>query len=186
MTFKAARPDVVRAVHQRWLLNFWTLHLNGYTVPQWQAVQADTLSNLSENLSILDVVSGDGPPLFAIRFHGKAIGLLYDSANCRGRYLHTVLPPNTVANALKPYYRAVQSGSPIYTIHDLVDRHHRAVHFERLLLPFARDGRNVDRILTSFELFCPDGGFDRAALMHTQHQPPALRLSATIEPRALR
>lgn len=59
------------------------------------------------------------------------------------------------------------------------------MHNERLLLPFSRDGKNVDRILASFEFICPDGAFDNRDLIGTQTTPPALRLSATIEPRAL-
>ncbi len=186
MTFKVARPDVVRAVHQRWLLNLWTQNLNGLSIPQWQTVQIDSLSSMSDHLSVIDVISEDGQALFAIRFHGAAVGQLYDSADCRGRYLHTVLPPIAAADALAPYHRAVDSGCPIYTIHDVIDRNHREVHFERLLLPFAHDGKHIDRILASFELFCPDGAFDRMALMHTQRRSPMPRLSAMIEPRALR
>jgi len=59
------------------------------------------------------------------------------------------------------------------------------VHFERLLLPFSHDGQSVDRILTSFEFVSPDGAFDSRDLMGAQSAPPTLRLSATIEPRAL-
>ena len=186
MTFKIARPDVVRAVHQRWLLNYWMQHLNRHPVPQWQTVQTDSLTSLSDNLSLLNVIEGDGPARFAIRYHGAAIGRIYGSSDCRGRYLDDVLPAHASTDALKPYHRVVESGYPIYTIHDVIDRSGRPVHFERLLLPFARDGRTVDRILASFEFFCPDGAFDSEALMHNQRQPPALRLSAMIEPRALR
>ena len=76
------------------------------------------------------------------------------------------------------------TGRPVYTIHDIADRHGRLVHYERLLLPFSRDGESVDRILASFEFFCPDGGFDTSDLLSAQNGAPALRLSATIAPLA--
>ena len=60
------------------------------------------------------------------------------------------------------------------------------MHYERLLLPFARDGRAVDRILASLEFFCPDGACDLDALMSSQAMAPAPRITATIEPRAPR
>ena len=66
----------------------------------------------------------------------------------------------------------------------MTDRNGRLVHYERLLLPFAADGRTVDRILASFELVCEDGAFDGHELMTSQTAAPALRLSATIEPPA--
>jgi hypothetical protein len=186
MTFKVARPEIIRAVHQRWLLNFWMQHLHGHPVPQWQSVHVDSLSSLADNLSVLNVIGADGATRFSIRYHGKAIGRIYGSADCRGRYLDEVLPPNASDKALKPYHQVLESGCPVYTIHDVTDRTGREVHFERLLLPFARDGRTVDRILASFEFFCPDGAFVSEALMKSQSRAPVLRLSATIEPRTLR
>ena len=183
MTFKIARPDVVRAVHQRWLLNFWTQHLQGLPVPQWQTVRVDSLSTMSDNLSLLVVTGGDGAARFAIRFHGKAIGRIYGSADCRGKYLDEIIP--NPAQAQAPYLRAVESGCPVYTIHDVLDRDGRTVHYERLLLPFGRDSRLVDRILASFEFVCGEGAFNRKALMVSQTALPKLKLSATIEPRAL-
>ena len=113
MTFNVARPDVVRAVHQRWLLNFWVQHLHGHSVPQWQTVQVDSLSSMSDNLSLLVVTGGDGAARFAIRYHGKAIGRIYGSADCRGRYLDEVLPAERQrprAHALSPRGRMRMSG----------------------------------------------------------------------------
>jgi hypothetical protein len=89
------------------------------------------------------------------------------------------------AQKLAPYRRATDSDRPVYTIHDIIDREHRLVRHERLLLSLSRDGDSVGPILTSFEFICPDGAFDNRNLMTTQGTPPKLRLSATIEPHAL-
>lgn len=185
MQFSVARPDVVRAINQRWLLKFWKRHLGTHRVPQWQAVEAENLSGMSDNLSFLDVTgTGDGAR-FQVRFHGALIGQVYGSADCRGKYLDAIIPASRRAEGLAPYRQAVAGGCPIYTIHDVTDRAGRLVHYERLLLPFAHDGESVDRILASFEFVCIDGAFDGRALMQDQSAPPALRLSARIEPRAL-
>ena len=113
------------------------------------------------------------------------IGLIYGSADCRGRFLHESKPEPARAQALAPYRQAVETGRPVYLIHDVADRSGRLVHYERLLLPFSHDGQNVDRILASFEFVCPDGAFDNRGLMDTLTAPPALRVSATIAPRAM-
>ena len=39
MQFSVARPDVVRAINQRWLLKFWKRHQGPHRVPRWQAVE---------------------------------------------------------------------------------------------------------------------------------------------------
>ena len=66
----------------------------------------------------------------------------------------------------------------------MTDRGGRLVYYERLLLPFTRNGEGVDRILAAFEFVCPDGAFDGRDLMKTPAAPPRLRLCATIESQA--
>jgi hypothetical protein len=184
MQYNVARPDVVRAVNQRWLLKFWERSLRAQTVPRWQALEAEDLSRITANLSFLEVSGSDGQARFIIRSHGATIANVYGSPDCRGRYLDEVIPGAKEGHALTAYRLAVVSGKPVYTIHDLKDRSGRLVHYERLLLPFTNDGKAVDRILASFEFVCDDGAFDSRELMSMQAAPPALRLSATIDARA--
>ena len=185
MKFSVARPDVVRAINQRWLLMLWNRHLGAHRVPQWQAVEAENLSRMSGNLSFLEVARDNGTLRFLIRFHGDMIGQVYGSGDCRGKYLDEVVQTATCPTRLTPYHQAVETGRPVYTIHDISDCEGRLVHNERLLLPFSHDGMNVDRLLTAFEFICPDGAFDSRDLMKLQTAPPALRLSATIGPQTL-
>ena len=181
MNFSISRPDVVRAINQRWLLKFWHRHLGASRVPRWQTVEAEDLSRVSATMNFLDV-TGSGIGLrYQIRFHGPDVGQVYGLTDCRGKFLDEIVPPAARTNGFAPHRQAVESGRPVYTIHDVTDRAGRLVHYERLLLPFARDGENVDRLVTSFEFICEDGAFERAGLMTAQSSPPALRLSATIE-----
>jgi hypothetical protein len=184
MDFDMSRPDVVRAVNQRWLVKVWSQNLDGHRVPRWQAFEAQRLSAMQENLSFLDVVpSPDGGMRFLIRFHGETIRRAYGSPDGRGRYLDEIVTPGTCSSGIAPYEKAVRDALPVYTILDVTDRQGRLVHAERLLLPFARDGETVDRILAAFELICEEGAFDGNAIM-TSGEAPTLRLSALIETRA--
>jgi hypothetical protein len=182
MQFAGARPDIVRAINQRWLIKFWTRHLDGHRVPRWQAIEAEDLSRISANLSFLDVITDSGGLRFQIRFHGAMVGQVFGAPDCRGKFLYGSVPEPTRAEKLAPYRHAVTDGWPVYTIHDITDREGRLVHYERLILPFSRDGSAVDRILTSFEFICEDGAFTSAQLMAASATAPALRLSATIRP----
>lgn len=182
MLFPDSRPDVVRAINQRWLLNFWNRHIGEDRVPRWLAVEAENLSRLADNLSFLDVTGSGDAVRFVIRFHGATLARVYASGDVRGRFLDEVVKTANCPTGLKPYYRAVETGRPVYTIHDFKDREGRMVHSERLLLPFSRDGQTVDRVLAAFEFISPDGAFDNRELLMVQMGPPALRLSATIAP----
>jgi hypothetical protein len=185
MDFGVARSDVVRAINQRWLLKFWKRHLGANRVPQWQSVQADSLSRIADNLSFLDIIHNGEQLRCQIRFHGALVGRVFGAADCRGRFLYDSLPDEQRAQKLGPYREAVNTGRPVYTVHDITDRTGRLVHYERLLLPFSNDGETVDRMLTSFEFICPDGAFDGNGLMQTQAAPPIQRMSVTIEPQSL-
>jgi len=185
MQFADARADVVRAINQRWLLKFWKSHRGGHRVPRWQAVEAENLSRMADNLSFLDVIPGDHGLRFQIRFHGATIGRVYGSPDCRGAILHESKAEPDRAQALAPYRHCVATGRPVYIIHDVADRAGRIVHYERLLLPFSRDGETADRILASFEFISPDGAFDGDDLMNSQVAPPKLQLLATIAPDAI-
>ena len=180
MLFPESRSDVVRAISQRWLLNFWTRHLGADRVPQWRTVEAENLSRMAANLSFLDVAGSGDSSRFLIRFHGAMIAKVYGSGDARGRYLDEVVKTANCPTGLKPYVRAVETGRPVYTIHDFADRQGRLVHSERLLLPFSNDGASVDRLLAAFEFISPDGAFDDRDLLTLRNEPPALRLSATI------
>ena len=184
MEFTTARPDVIRAINQRWLLKFWTQHLDGARVPRWQTVKPDDLASIQDQLSLLDVTGGQ-PPRFLIRFHGRMVAQVYGSTDCRGRHLDEVVVPERRNTGLEPYVEAVRTGAPVYTIQDVSDSAGRLIHFERLLLPFARDGETVDRILAALEFVCADGNFDAQALLSAPGSARTLRLSATIEARAM-
>jgi hypothetical protein len=185
MQFSNGRPDLIRAINQRWLLKFWKRVKGEQSVPSWQAVEAEDLSRVSANLSFLHVAAGERALRFQIISHGATIGQVYGSADCRGKYLDEVLPPNACGDALSPFQQTAISGHPVYTVHDVTDCKGRVVHFERLLLPFSRAGATVDRILASFEFICADGAYDGRDLMKTQAAPPTLRLSANIVPGTL-
>lgn len=183
MQFTKARPDAIRAINHRWLLKLWTRHLDGARVPRWQAVKADDLASMADHLSFLDVIRGE-PPRYLIRFHGRVVGLVYGSPDCRGRHLDEVTPAASCDEALAPYAKVAKDGAPVYTIQDITDPAGRLIHFERLLLPFAHDGETVDRILAAFEFVCADGDFDDKALLSAAGAATP-RLSATIETHAM-
>jgi len=179
MLFPEKRPDVIQAINQRWLLNFWYRHLGEHRVPRWQAVEAENLTRMADNFTFLDVTGGEGGVRFQIRYYGPTVIRVYGLSDPRGRYLDEVAKTANCPTGLKPYYRAVETGRPVFA-----DREGRLVHSERLLLPFSSDGERVDRLLAAFEFIAPDGAFDQRDLLTLRNAPPALRISATIAPQA--
>ncbi|MGC1464972.1 MAG: PAS domain-containing protein [Pseudolabrys sp.] len=184
MNFAVVRPDVIRAVNQSWLLNMWRRHRGYSPLPRWDTIEKENLTASAEQLSFLEVAATGDVTRFRIRSHGAVLGEVYGSPDCSGRFLDEIISPAQQTNALAPYRQVVEGKLPIYTIHDMRDRLGRLVNYERLLLPYSRDRRTVDRVLASFEFICADGTFERQGLMRSALVPPTLRLSATIQPSA--
>ena len=181
MQFSVGRPDLVRAINQRWLLKFWKRHLRDSELPDWQAVEAENFSRIADNLSFLEVTGEGEIKRFQIRRHGPGIAKVYGSPDCSGRYLDEVIPRARHQTGLMPYYRAYSTGVPVYTICEVKDKDGRLILFERLILPFSNGGPAVGRIMSSFEFVCEDGSFDAGALVRLQQGAPTLRLCAMIE-----
>jgi hypothetical protein len=111
MQFSVARPDVVRAINQRWLLKSWKRNHGPHRVPRRQVVEAEDLSRVAANLSFLEVC--DGTARFRVLFHGVTIGQVYGSSDCHGKYLDQIIPAARHAEGLAPYHRGAgdrQSG----------------------------------------------------------------------------
>jgi hypothetical protein len=165
--FVDGRPDLVRAINQRWLLQLWNRIRGERALPAWRDLDTNELESNTVNLSYFEVVrNGDGVR-FLIRFHGTQMAEVY-GAQCAGKFLDETLPAAQRIPALAVYKYLLEVGRPIYTISHIRDGERRVVQFERLLLPFASDGADVDRILTSHELVSADGAFQMRNLMRSQ------------------
>lgn len=178
--FVKGRPDLVRAINQRWLLHLWNRIRDGRALPAWQDLNTDELESISRNLSYFEVVRDGGETRFLIRFHGAQMGEVYGSY-CVGKFLDDILPAALRDSALVVYRYLTTVRQPLYTIAEIRDDGRRLVQFERLLLPFGSDSGGVEWILTSHELVSPDGAFQSRDLMRSQTKPPIYSCCVTIQ-----
>jgi hypothetical protein len=179
MHFSPSRPDVIRSVRHRWLVNHWERLRGSANVPLWSALDVDDLSRMVENMQFCDVVSSGGRNRFLVRFCGARIVQVY--GECNDQFLDDKLPPLLRDATIAVYSKAVSAGQPVYTICRVPDGDGKPVDFERLLLPFARDGSTVDRVLTMLEWVSIEGGFESKRLLRSQAQAPVYSVCATIE-----
>jgi hypothetical protein len=179
MQFKTSTPDVVRSVRHRWLLNYWQRLRRDQRAPLWKTLDIEELSRMVDNMQFCDIVEEQGAPKFLVRFCGARIVQAY--GECNDQFLDDKLPPLLRDATLAAYRQTAASGSPVYTISQVPDREGKPVSFERLLLPFARDGTNIDRVLTMLEWVSVEGGFKGDKLLRSQSQAPVYSVCATIE-----
>jgi hypothetical protein len=181
MEFIDSPPDVIRSDTQRWLLDYWNRVRAGARLPTWQCLVTDEVAARSGDMSFTDVVLENGRMRFRIRFHGERIAVLYGLGDCTGKFLDDCLPESYREAALGTYCQAAATGLPVYTVADMRDRNGRIVHYERLLLPFGRNGIEADGIAASLETVSPEGAFEGRDLMKAPPRSPAFALCATIQ-----
>jgi hypothetical protein len=179
-------PDIVRSINQLGLLKSWMRARGARQLPGLEGLPAQELAGMSADLLFTDVVRREGTTQFRIGSSGERIAE-YFGVDCpdrgQGRFLHEVLPLPYRPAALATFREAVAAREPVYTIADMRDRAGRIVHFERLLLPFGRDGTAVDRIIVSIEAVSPEGAFHGHHLMAAPSTPPAFAFCAVIDTR---
>jgi hypothetical protein len=163
MDFTRSRPDVVRSVTQRWLVNNWLRLRGNRSCPAWDDLDTDELKPQADTVMFCDVVANGGLPRFLIRYHGERIAQSY-GGDCVGKFLDEVLPPAWRDGAMATYREAVRGQHPVYNVVDTRDPDGRLVHMERLLLPFSQNGDAPDRVLASIETVSLDGKFDQHGL----------------------
>lgn len=181
MNFVSSRPDVVRSVNQRWLLQHWLRWRRDDRAPSWQHLDAQALTRMADTLACSDVVESDGHQRFLVRFNGSRLCQAFGE-DCRDRFVDEVLTGPLRETLLATYREVVARGRPVYTICNVHNRSARLVHYERLLLPFSPDGTQTDRILGSYEFVSPDGAFDNHELLKTPDKVPLFELQAAICP----
>jgi hypothetical protein len=180
MEFTYSAGDIVQSTSQRWLLDYWRCLRGTSIIPTWQGVAPDQLGSVAYYLSYTDVVGSDGDARFRIRFHGEGLAIAYGQS-CVGRYLDELLPDSFRDVTLRTYRQVLHERLPLYSVSDMRDANGRIVHYERLLLPFAHDGINVDRIMASLETSSPEGEYRHRHLMTTAQKAPAFALCTMIE-----
>ena len=183
MQFQSARPEIIQAINQRWLFKNWNESRGTRPLPTWQGLESREFASMSQNLAFADVVGADGDMRFFMRYHGARIGEAYGS-DCQGKYLDEVLPFGFHNAALATYRHAAATRLPVFTSVNVPDADGRVVVYERLLLPFGRDGKTVDRILASLEMISMEGAFDHRNLMASTQTPSSFAVCASIQPPA--
>lgn len=180
MQFERRRPDVIRAIGQRALLDWWNRLRGSAKVPAYTAETPEHLASHAPNLMHCDVVPCEDGLRFRMQVIGSRLVAAY-GGSWPGRFLDEALPRRLRQPSRLAYTGVVESEQPGYSILETIDRGGRPVDYERLILPFRAAGPAVDRVLTSVEMVSVEGAFDDQGLMLTRREGPTYLIHALID-----
>ena len=180
MPFESANPTVVKSIRQRDLLNTWLrLYAREQKMPAMGEYRPDRIEEELPDLVYMTVQSGDNPPRLVIDSDGTRMSTAYGHTG-KGRYLDEYLGARLAPIVMPVYFECIARGLPAYTIANIDDIYGRIVAYERLLLPFAQDGK-VSHIIASLKTICEDGGFEIKNLMRGSDTLPVPKLRTIID-----
>jgi hypothetical protein len=178
--FESANPTIVKSIKQRDLLNTWLrLYAREQKLPAIEEYRPDRIEDELPDLVYYTVHASENPPRLMIDSDGTRMSSAYGHTG-KGRYLDEYLGARLAPIVLPVYYECVVRGLPAYTIANIDDIYGRIVNYERLLLPFAQQGR-VTHIIASLKTICVDGGFEIRNLMRGNDALPVPILRAIID-----
>ncbi len=180
MQFESANPTVVKSIKQRDLLNTWLrLYAREQKVPAIEEYRPERIEDELPDLVYYIVDSGESPPRLVIDSDGTRMSSAYGHTG-KGRYLNEYLGARLAPIVMPVYYECIARGLPAYTISNIDDIYGRIVNYERLLMPFAQEGR-ITHIIASLKTICVDGGFEIRNLMRGNDTLPVPVLRTIID-----
>jgi hypothetical protein len=133
----------------RRLFDYWRGKGGADRLPGRQDVDPLDIPDLLPHVTIFDVERGAAGLRFRIRLLGTATVELLGS-DCTGHYLDEQMLPEDAARIIASYRLVVEERRPHFWRSYLLTPGREHIHYERLLLPLARDGRTVDMLLALF------------------------------------
>jgi hypothetical protein len=164
MEYPSSDPSVVRSIRQRVLLNAWLRALHKpHPLPVLTGFDPDTGIDELADMMGFDVEGEDQSARFMITQEGARLTTTYGNEDIApeartNRYLHDAIGPDRYARVVACYRECVLRKRPIYSITTAQDADGKEVSYERLLLPFGRDG-TVEHIVGSYKTISIEGGF---------------------------
>lgn len=131
------------------LLAYWQSKCRHDRLPGRRDIDPLDFPDLLPHVSMFDVVHAGDAMRFRIRLLGTANVQLM-GGDCTGEYIDARMRPEDAARVLASYRAVVEERRPDYLRGSLVTPGREHVHYERLLLPLASDGRTVDMLLALF------------------------------------
>jgi len=178
--FESANPTVVKSIKQRDLLNTWLrLYAREQRMPRVEEYQPERLADELPDLVYYTVKAASLPPRFTIQSDGTRMSNAYGTTG-KGRFLDEYIGPKLAPIVMPVYHECIKRCLPAYTIANIDDIYARIVAYERLLLPFAQDGK-ISHIIASLKTICEDGGFEIKNLMRGNDQLPVPKLRTIVD-----
>jgi len=180
LEFESAQPSIVKSIKQRDLLNIWLrLYARNQTLPRMDEYQPDRIEDELPDLVFYTVDVREPTPRLTIQSDGTRMSNAYGNTG-KGRFLDEYLGARLAPLVMPVYYKCIERRLPAYTISNIDDIYGRIVAYERLLLPFAEDGK-VTHIIASLKTISEDGGFEIRNLMRGSDTLPVPKLRAIID-----
>jgi len=180
MDFASATPSVVKSIKQRDLLNTWIrLYVRDQRLPRLADYTPERIDDERPDLVYYKVEASAEPARLTILSEGTRMAAAYGHTG-KGQLLDDYLGARLAPVVMPVYYECIRRALPVFTVAHVDDVYGRTVAYERLLLPFATEGK-ITHVIASVKTISEDGGFEIQNLMRGNEALPRPKLRAVID-----
>jgi hypothetical protein len=180
MQFQRVHVSIVRSIRHVSLVRDWHRARGTRDVPEFSDFVPNERAGDSADLSISDIVRGDGGLSYICRQVGPRVEQVYD-AQMLSRPLSDCLEPEMAAAARPIWDACVANKLPVYSIIPVSDRDGCPVTIEQIFLPYARGGNSAEVMVAALYACSTEGRFAHQGLLRNHARVP-LHWAVIIDP----
>ncbi len=164
MRLETLSPHSIISISQKALLFKWNRLARGQSFPDIADFIFDERIHDPNQLVVWNIEQNEGARQFRAAYQGRALTEAF-GAIWSGKTMDEVLPEFIRQFAIDTASECASSRCAIYTVLSTKDAAGHRVDCERLLLPFGRDGEEVQQIVASLQLISLRGSFKRNSVI---------------------
>jgi len=126
----------------------WREHCQDGKLPTRAAFPPESLTPWMGHIEIVELVREGDTDRYRVRLVGTRI-VYYEGRDNTGQFLDEVIPQDQHAEILEPYRRCTETRGPVYGEFYSCSDTAISSKLERLILPLAADGTNIDQFLVA-------------------------------------
>jgi hypothetical protein len=143
-------PPTVDNPRLRQFHEYWRGKMRDGRLPGRADIDPVEIPDLLRSITLVEIVEDGGKRRYRVRLFGTD-HVQYNGRDLTGMFVDEAFAPEDLAKVTEVYDRMADGGEPHHWRMHVLTPGREFVHYERLMLPLASDGANVDMLIGVFD-----------------------------------
>ena len=144
------RPETLENPRLIQFYEYWLSKFDGNNLPSRQDIDPLDFPELMPSILIVDVVPEGGVRRYCFRLFGTE-HVEFNQRDLTGKFVDEVFSAEDTRKVHDAYDSIIETRTPHHWRSNIMLAGREFIHYERLMLPLASDGKTVDKMIGVFE-----------------------------------